>query len=116
MPPEITRIELVQGDAKALLFHAVRMHPTAGATALASIAGATSWLLMRHQQASNVQATIFGSVVDASAGLIEVKLATANTATPGQYRAQLTIDRGSSIGVETVPVDEPYLVIIKELV
>ncbi len=116
MPPEITRIELVQGDAKALQFHAYRMHPTAGSTALASLAGATSWLLMRHQQASAVRATILGTVTDASSGLITVQLGTAVTATPGQYRAQLTIDRGPSIGVETVPVDEPYLVIIKELV
>ena len=116
MPPEITRIELVQGDAKALLFHALRMHPTAGSTALASLSGATAWLHLSHQQGSAPRATITGSIVDAAAGLIEVKLATAQTAIPGQYRAQLTIDRGPSIGIETVPVDEPYLVVIKELV
>ncbi len=106
MPPEITRIDLVQGDAQTLEFHAYRSHPTAGPTALASLAQATAVLIMRHQQASNVRATLAGTLVNASLGLFP----------PGQYRAQLVIDFGPGIGVQTVPADEPYHVQIQERV
>ena len=116
MPPEITRIDLVQGDAQTLEFHAYRSHPTAGATALASLAGATAVLIMRHQQASNVRATLAGTLVNASLGLFHVNVATAHSATAGQYRAQLVIDFGPGIGVQTVPADEPYHVQIQERV
>jgi len=110
VPPEITRIDLVQGDAQTLEFHAYRSHPTAGATALAAV------LIMRHQQASNVRATLAGTLVNASLGLFHVNVATAHSATAGQYRAQLVVDFGAGMGVQTVPADEPYHVQIQERV
>lgn len=118
MPPEITRIDVVQGDAQALLFHAYQAHPTAGATVLPSLGPSTSvTFLMRHAHATPaLRASLVGSVVDATAGLLRVNLATIHTATAGQYRAQLVIDRGSEVGVQTVPADEPYHVQIRERV
>lgn len=113
--PEITRLDLVQGDARTLELHAYASHPTGGATQLEGLLGATAYFRMRHAKATALVASIAATVANASLGQILVPLATMFTATAGQWRAQLTIDRGA-LGVVTVPADEPYLVVIRERV
>ncbi len=110
--PEITRIDLVQGDAKGVTVHAVRVSPTAGGSDLHLGSVATAWWAMRLQGAASyplLQAA--ASVTDATAGMLHVALGTAHTASPGAYRAQLTLDYGTA-GRETAPTDEPFLVVI----
>lgn len=112
MPPEVTRVDLVQGDAVRLRFQLLQVSATARATALASLAGATGTWRMRHNDGS-LMATALATVYSATLALVDVMLATGHTATPGNYRGQLTLDFGSTIGVETVPKDEPYQVVIR---
>lgn len=110
--PEITRIDLVQGDSKALSFHAVRVHPTRGGTNINLANLATAYLNLAGAASGATRYTIGASIVNASQGQLAVVLATTHTGFPGQYRAQLTMDFGA-LGIETAPTDEPYLVVIR---
>jgi hypothetical protein len=110
--PEMTRIDLVEGDSKALAFHAVRVHPTAGGTTINLGSLATAYLALAGVASGATRWDIGASVVNASQGQLAVVLGTIHTQFPGQYRAQLTMNFGA-LGVESAPTDEPYLVVIR---
>jgi hypothetical protein len=118
--PEITRLDYVQDDTgPALRFHAVRTHPTAGPTAVASPQVASALWVMRHtgSGASAVYASIpatkvAGTAAASAAWFLEVQWPAGAFATPGQYRGQLTMTMTDGTR-QTVPTDEPFLLVVR---